>query len=32
MAGNSQPTMNTVNSHPSKIEVVKFDGTSNFGM
>ena len=24
--------MNIVNSHPSKIDMVKFDGTNNFGM
>ena len=29
MAGNSKFTVKTVNSHPSKIDVMKFDGTNN---
>ena len=32
MTRNSQFTVKTVNSHPSKINVVKFDGTNNYGM
>ena len=32
IAGNNQPAVHTVYSHPSKIDVVKFDGTDNFGM
>ena len=32
MTGSSQPAMNTVNSHSSKTDVVKFDGTKNFDM
>ena len=32
MAENSESTMKTVNNHPSKIDVVKFDSTNNFGM
>jgi len=32
MAEKSQPAVHTMNSHPSKIDVVKFDDTYNFGM
>ena len=32
MAGNSQSAVKIMNSHPSKIDVVKFDGTDNFDM
>ena len=32
MAGESQSTAKSVNPHPIKIDVVKFDGTKNFGM
>jgi len=32
MAGDSQSTVKIVNNHPSKFEVVKFDGTNNFDM
>ena len=32
MAGDSQSTVKLVNPHPMKIDVVKFDGTNNFGM
>ena len=31
MAGDSQSTMKSVNPHPMKIDVVKFDDTNNFG-
>jgi len=32
MAGESQSMVKSVNPHPMKIDVVKFDGTNNFGM
>ena len=32
MAENSQSMVTIVNIHQSKIDVVKFDGTNNFGM
>ena len=32
MAEKSQPAVHTVNSHPSKIDVVKFDDMNNFDM
>jgi len=32
MAGKSQHAVHTMNNHPSKIDVVKFDGTNNFSM
>ena len=32
MAGNSTFTVKTMNPHPLKIDVVKFDGKNNFGM
>ena len=32
MAGESQSMVKSVNSHPMKINVVKFGGTNNFGM
>jgi len=32
MTGESQSTMKTLNPHPMKIDVVKFDGTNNFGI
>jgi len=32
MAGDSTSTKKFMNSHPLKIDVVKFDGMNNFGM
>ena len=32
MAGDSQSAVKSVNHLPTKIDVVKFDGTNNFGM
>jgi len=32
MAGNSKFVEKIMNSHPSKIDMVKFDGVNNFGM
>ena len=32
MARNSQPMLKIVNIHKSKIDVVRFEGTNNFGM
>ena len=32
MDGESQSTVKSVNPHPMKIDVVKFNGTNNFGM
>ena len=32
MVGESQSTVKSVNAHPMKIDVVKFNGTNNFGM
>jgi len=32
MSGNSQSTVKSVNPHPMKIDVIKFDGKNNFGM
>ena len=32
IAGESQSTVKSVNPYPMKIDVVKFDGTNNFGM
>ena len=32
MAGESQSTVKSVNPHPMKIDVIKFDGMNNFGM
>ena len=32
MAGESQSTVKSVNPHSMKIDVVKFDGTNNFGI
>ena len=32
MAENSQSTVKIVNSHPSKIDMVNFDGMNNFSM
>jgi len=31
MANSNQPTLKTIIVHQSKIDVVKFDGTNNFG-
>ena len=32
MTGESQSTMKSLNPHSIKIDVIKFDGTNNFGM
>jgi len=32
MAGDSQSTMKSVNPHPMKIDVIKFDGKNNYRM
>jgi len=32
MVGESQSTVKAVQPHPMKIDVIKFDGTNNFGM
>jgi len=32
MAGGSKSTAKSINPHPLKIDVVKFDGKNNFGM